>query len=177
MEEEWRDIPGYEGLYQVSSLGRVRSVGVTDTCRSRRGKVFHRYHPGRVLSLEGNNSSIPYYAVQLFRDGRRKRFLVHRLVALAFLGPLPEGKEVRHLDNDYRNNAVDNLVYGTHSENMHDTIRDRRHSHKLTDDQVREIRSRLAAGESALQICKDYGVSDVVLSNIRLGRSYRYVTP
>lgn len=158
--EVWKDIPGYEGAYQVSSLGRVMSI---------RGQ-----YAGRILSQylqEGR-----YYKVVLYLDGKEKNYLTHRLVALAFLGPCPEGEEVRHLDGDSKNNAVENLAYGTHKENEEDKLQHGTVPWALTEEQVEEIRKRLLSGETNISICKDYGVSNVVISNIRRGKSYFYMT-
>lgn len=176
MEEIWKDIPGYEGLYQASTEGRIRSVDRVQSLKSKYGKPWSRPLPGRLKTPTPGNSAIPYLKVWLY-DGNRgkKTYLVHRLIALTFHGECPEGQEVRHLDNNYLNNRAENLAYGTHLENTEDTIRAERHAHRLTPKKVREIRKRIADGESNCSICKAYGVSDVVISNIRLGRYYQWV--
>jgi len=171
--EVWKDIPGYEGRYQVSDQGRVRSLDRRCAATSKRGKVFYRWHPGRVLSPGKNTSEVPYQYVTLHTE--KQNFLVHRLVLLAFVGPCPLGMEARHLDCDYQNNSLSNLTYGTHMENMADSLVAGHTTRKLTPRQVREIRARIASGEPNLRICKDYGVSDVVISNIKLGRTYREI--
>lgn len=104
MSEMWLPAPGYEGLYSVSDLGRVRSEA----------------HPEQVLRPALNGSG--YLAVGLRRDGERRTRKVHRLVAHAFHGPLPTGMQTRHLDGDRENNAASNLAYGTRSENMKDAV-------------------------------------------------------
>lgn len=111
-DEIWLPISGYEGLYEVSSLGRVRSL---PRPRAKGGPLalppdFH----GRLH-------------VTLYKAGVQKVAQVHRLVANAFLGPLPPGMETRHLDGNPVNNAASNLTYGTRSENQHDSIRDGTH--------------------------------------------------
>lgn len=105
--EIWKDIAGYDGEYQVSSLGRVRSfktigLGKDVVCR--------------VLTPNKTNS---YLTVLLLKRGRRSRRLyIHRLVADAFLGPCPEGYEVSHKDENARNNELSNLCYASHKENV-----------------------------------------------------------
>lgn len=110
MEEIWRDIPKYEGYYQVSNLGRVKSLDRTQITVTGR----HRRLKGRILSL---NYSQEYTNVELNKDGTHKQWSVHRLVALAFI-PNPEHKQtVNHIDGDKRNNCVENLEWVTWSEN------------------------------------------------------------
>jgi hypothetical protein len=105
VSEEWRSIPGYEDTYQVSSLGQVRSLPRNTT-------------RGKVLSVKVGKRGYP--AVALVQDGRQSTHEVHRLVALAFLGPRPDGMEVRHVDGDRLNPRASNLAYGTRSENVRD---------------------------------------------------------
>ncbi len=108
--EQWRPIPGWEGLYQVSDHGRVRSL-----------------RTGKILKA-GMNRRHRHVALC---SGGGKSFRVHRLVMEAFVGPLPEGMEVRHLDDDPDNNRLSNLVYGTRSENMLDRVRNGTHHHAI----------------------------------------------
>jgi hypothetical protein len=104
----WKPIPGYEGLYQVSENGEVLSARRATT----RGGLLRRYPDG-----------LGYLYVTLTREGAQKRFAVHRLVALSFIGPCPAGQEVRHLDGNSANPSLANLAYGTHTENMQDMVR------------------------------------------------------
>lgn len=96
---EWRSVVGFEGLYEVSSDGRVRGLTVR---RERRVTI----------------NPFGYQTIQLWRDNRGHMFMVHRIVAAAFIGPLPDGKEVNHIDGDKGNNGVANLEYVTRSQNM-----------------------------------------------------------
>lgn len=109
--EEWRALPGFEGLYEVSSFGQVRRI---PGGRGTRGGILKQ-------AREGGPHGRMY--VNLCRDRKAKTYRVHRLVALAFHGPLPAGLETRHLDGDHLNNRADNLRYGTKSENAWDQVR------------------------------------------------------
>ena len=104
--EAWRPIPGWEGLYEASDLGRVKSIP-------------RRQVRGGILSPSVGTNNYPI--VWLRNKSERRASAVHRLVAEAFLGP-PEGLEVRHLNGDRMDNRLANLKYGTHSENVRDTV-------------------------------------------------------
>lgn len=122
--EVWKPVPGYEGFYEVSNMGRVRSLPrVVEDKLGRRRPV-----PGCMLKLTprqpGNQAgNISYLAVGLCRNGTTKSVTVHRLVVLAFLGEPKPGQVVRHLDGDHRNNKLSNLVWGTPVENAQDAMR------------------------------------------------------
>ena len=115
--EAWKPIPGYEGLYEVSSLGRVKSF-------HNRGR-WKSGPEGRLLKASPGKNGYP--VVCLSRDGATEWRTVHTLMALAFIGACPPGEEVRHLDDDPSNNRLDNLAYGTRKENMEDMLRNHGH--------------------------------------------------
>ena len=101
MSEEWRPVVGYEGLYEVSSYGRVRSLDRYDERNC--------FREGRILKLY--TSRVGYLRVQLSLNSKKKMYLVHRLVAEAFI-PNPDNlPEVNHLDEDKTNNRVENLEF------------------------------------------------------------------
>lgn len=113
MEEEWKDIPGYEGLYQVSNLGRVYSYpkelfGVNAGIDKHNGKI-----------LNGCCNKKGYYQVGLSKEGKVETITVHKLVAMAFLGHKPDGMAivVDHKDNNPLNNRLGNLQLITNREN------------------------------------------------------------
>ena len=115
MEEIWKDIEGYE-KYQVSNLGRVRSLNFRRT--------------GKVQVLKPGKNKCGYLLVNLCKDGKLKSCLVHRLVAQAFLPNLDNLPQVNHRDEDKENNLLDNLEfctskynnnYGSHSQRMSKT--------------------------------------------------------
>ncbi len=104
MVEQWRQVAGFSGLYEVSNHGKIRSI------KQRRGALA-----GRILS-PGRVGRGRYAQVILFDRSRHYR-MVHRLVLEAFIGPCPTGMEGCHKDDDTDNNHVENLFWGTHLEN------------------------------------------------------------
>lgn len=168
--ETWKPIAGYEGYYEVSNKGRVRSLGRI----KRNGR---RANP-RMLNPKKQHNG--YLNVHLFdADGACKSFKIHRLVAAAFLSN-PEGKaQVNHKDGNKANNFVENLEWMTASENQE-------HAHKtlgipyaptglpsphrkLNREQVEAIRRDL---RSQSTIARDYGVCQQTISNIKHGVYY-----
>lgn len=114
--EEWRDIAGYEGIYQASSLGRIRSLDRLVGC----GGGF-KLHRGRVRRL-GDNKGTGYLGITLSVDGKSRSRDVHRVIAETFI-PNPNGLPcVDHIDADRHNNRVDNLRWVTQRENVRHSI-------------------------------------------------------
>ena len=168
--EEWRDIPGYEGRYQASNQGRVRSVDHYVKCGP--GGRGARLVRGRILRPAGQRKD-PHLSVTLGHKAAGS--CVHSLVALTFLGPRPEGYDVRHLDGDPLNNRVENLVYGTRTENILDVYRTGRAWRALTTEQVQDIRARLNAGERGADLAREYGVGQACISAIKHGRAFEWL--
>ena len=123
--ERWKPVTGYEGIYEVSNHGRVRSVDRTITCSD--GRV--RRHKGKNLSTPLSRDGYP--VVNLYTQGRLKTRYVHSLVAESFIGARPEGMEVCHSDGDSTNNHLDNLRYDTSSENALDKVRHGTHNNAV----------------------------------------------
>lgn len=124
-EEEWRDVVGYEGRYLVSSKGRLYSLYQECFIRPRTNRGYKK----TALSV----------------NGKRKEVVVHTLVASAFLGPCPEGKEPNHKNGIKTDNSYTNLEYVTHPENIthawRSGLRKIRHGIKvLSDEEIREVR-------------------------------------
>lgn len=115
MQEIWKDIAGYEGLYQVSNLGRVKSL---ERYTQNHGKPQH--HPEQIKKPSDKKRKgvlQGYLALQLYKNNEGKNFHVHRLVAEAFI-PNPENKRtVNHKNGDKHDNRVENLEWTTYSEN------------------------------------------------------------
>lgn len=154
--EEWRTIEGTDGLYEVSSLGRVRSWWSGEP---------------RIMSTPLNGAPKGNYRIfrTSSRGGQSVSRRVHTEVCKAFHGQRPEWAEVvRHLDGDNQNNRASNLAWGTQKENVADTFR---HGYKawakLSHDDVRAIRSSRAR---AVDLAARYGVSKGLIHGVRTGR-------
>ncbi|WP_300905716.1 NUMOD4 domain-containing protein [uncultured Bacteroides sp.] len=129
MNEEWRDIQGYEGLYQVSNLGKVRSLDREITAVSRWGTPQKYTAKGRVL--KGSFSTVGYPQVQLSKEGTITTYQVHRLVAMAFLANPDNLSEVNHKNEDKCDNRACNLEWCDRDYNAHYLNACTRHAHKI----------------------------------------------
>ena len=110
--EIWKDIPGYIGIYKISSLGRIKSIGIPGT----------KGWKGKTRILHHRLSRKRYHLIALYDNGRRRNLSVARLVAMTFI-PNPLNKpQVDHIDNDKANNSVTNLRWVTNAENMRNVI-------------------------------------------------------
>lgn len=170
MSEQWRDVVGYVGLYEVSDQGNVRS-----TYRGRNtGRVLATHMRTRKGRKTGRH-------VALSKEGEVTYFAVSRLVAAAFLGPA-NGRLVLHWDDDKENDFLSNLRYGSHQENMADKVRNggslkgsKHPKAKLTEDLVRLIKTRLAVGECHKALAKEFDVSVGTMQSIKHGRNWGWL--
>ena len=152
--EEWRDIPGYEGYYQASNLGRLRSL---DQWVSRPTTKPYLKR-GRVLKLTNGSE----YQVVMLRSGGAQ--YVHRLIASTFFGACPEGRIVLHGERGAFDNSVSNLRYGSYSQNMLDRNRDG------TNTRAKAVRR--SDGQVFPSMCvaqKETGVYQANISKVCLG--------
>lgn len=119
--EEWRSIPSYEGYYEASSLGRIRSLDRAVPAKDGRTINFR----GQIINPHADKTG--RRRVVLSQPGRNPRSAtVHRLVLEAFVGPCPDGMECCHYDDDPSNNRIENLRWDTHSANQRDLVRNGR---------------------------------------------------
>jgi len=177
--ERWLPVVGYEGLYEVSARGQVRSLDRT----IRQGALgYLRNYPGRLLAQACNGG---YWKVTLSREGRARFVCVHRLVLEAFDGPCPPGQQALHGPaGRLVNYWPENLRWGTPTENQRDRRRDgtmllgdRHPTAKLTEAAVRELRARYAAGGVVhRELAAEYGVAEPTIAKVIARRSWRHVT-
>lgn len=120
MIEQWKDIPGFEGRYQVSNLGRVKSLAFKQRYTHwRTGAELFRQTREKILAVQLINSG--YEIVHLHLGNKRKAFLVHRLVASAFL-PGPAFPTINHKNGIKTNNSASNLEWATYSQNHNHAV-------------------------------------------------------
>lgn len=114
--EEWKDIKGYEGYYQISNLGRVRSLDRETTQKHYSGVTSHYFRKGNIKKIQVQKNG--YEIIALNKNGKITRKLIHRLVAESFIDNPKDYSYVNHKDNNLRNNQVDNLEWCTQSYNI-----------------------------------------------------------
>lgn len=169
MEEVWRKIPGFQGFYEVSTLGRVRSWRKKGHVKGKRGCA---------VILRGGVSPKGYPTVRLTRKEDARLYYVHRLVAEVFLGPCPRGKQVNHRSptGDKKDNRAENLEYVTPAENI-------AHARsvlgwgrsKLDARTVREIRVQKAVGVTATVLAAQYKVTESAIYAVVRRHTWKWV--
>lgn len=116
LNEEWRDIKDFEGLYQISSLGRVRSLDKKVLQKNKFNKTQYVPYKGKILKPQKQING--YETIDLHKQGKFVRKLIHRLVAETFIPNLNNLSYINHKDNNISNNHVDNLEWCTQSYNI-----------------------------------------------------------
>jgi hypothetical protein len=174
--EVWRAIPGYDG-YEVSSLGRVRSIDREVVQVSPWGGMIRRRLRGKILATGCHPDG--HLLVNLSVGNVPASKSVHNLVLLTFVGKRPRGLEACHNDGDPENNRLSNLRYDTHLNNEADKLthgtrpRGERHGNShLTREQVIEIRDSKLMGRL---LAKTYGVSPTQICNIRKRKAWGWI--
>lgn len=174
MSEQWKDVVGYEGLYQVSDLGRVKSIQRKDAA----GRLVRE----RILkpAVAGG-----YPSVHLCKNRESKTKAVHLLVAQSFLGEKPEGAQVAHFDGNAMNPSLSNLRYASRRENEADKVRhgtrfyakgESNGRSKLNEQHVIEIIHRYKVmKERQSHLAVEYGVDQSNISHIVRGVHWRHI--
>lgn len=167
---EWRDVPGYEGLYEVCRDGRVRN--------SVRGN-----------ELVGTPNGHGYLAVSLTKNRINKKIRIHRILYAVFIGDIPAGNHVHHINGDMIDNRLENLQcltfdehnkihpcnFQTRKANIEDDGPKVRKGRKLDENDVRTIIDMLAKGVSPDDLSRDFNVTRTAILNIRAGRTWKYL--
>ncbi len=177
MQETWKPVVGFEGLYEVSDQGRVKSLQ-----RTVNGPHGSKHTlPERVLA--GGQTETGYWHVLLYREGVRRTRVVHVLVAEAFLGPRV-GDSINHIDGNKDNNAAGNLEYCSHGDNNRHALRTglrvnakgSRHGHaKLNEEQVSQIRQLVASGRLQKHVARMFQVSKQTICKIVKRQKWQHV--
>lgn len=177
-EEIWKDIPRFEGWYQVSNTGVVRSLD--------RYIVDGRLIKGKILNQYSDRQN--YKKVALCRSGKHYKNFVHRLVAEAFV-PNPNNLPViNHIDENPENNYADNLEWCSVKYNVNYGDRAKKYAektqgelhymHKLTEDNVRQIKSEYKRGVKGCgmeYLGKKYGVHRMTIKAILIGQTWKHI--
>ena len=173
IDEEWRDVPGWIGRCQVSSLGRMRTRHLGALPGSADYWFIRKPGKGRhYLQL-----SLP----KLAGETRQRSVMVHKLIAETFLGPRPEHAVIRHIDGNRFNNAVTNLAYGTDAENRADDVAQgkRRGTNngraRLTEREALAIKRLLAEGVQSRALARAFDVHENTIYWIKRGRNWAHL--
>lgn len=157
--ENWKPIEGYEGLYSISDQGRIRSEG--RVVRYKNGKLTPVPEGIKNPTLDGKG----YPRVVLYKNNQQRHFTVHQLVARAFIGPQEPGTQVRHKNGDKLDFRLENLEYGTDSDNKYDAVAHGVHAnaakthckrgHEFTPENTYTFQQRTRAGSvTTSRVCK-----------------------
>jgi hypothetical protein len=160
-EEVWRPVSGAEGKYSVSNLGRVRS----EAREIKRSDGRIQKIPERICSTPPDGKGHPRVVIFYEQGSTGKTRPVHQLVMEAFVGPRPDGYETRHKNDIKTDNRLENLEYGTCSQNKYDSVRNGHHNHarlthckrghEFTEENTYEFQQKTSAGNiTTSRACK-----------------------
>jgi len=182
MEEEWKDVVGYEGLYQVNKFGAVRSLDKLRTITYTTGTIATMNFSGKVLSPKTEKSG--YITQSITNSGVRKTIKVHRMVAMAFI-PNPENKpQVNHKNGIKSDNRVENLEWVTTFENRqhaYDTGLQKPTSGTIngmcthSDREIEFIKIQYALGMRQIDIANNYGFSPSMVNLIVKNKAWKHI--
>lgn len=176
--ETWKDIPGYENLYQASNLGQIKSLAKKIPVNNHGKKTVHSF-PEKILKPEitWNNR----LRVVLSKNKVHKRWSVHKLIALTFIPEDPKRPHINHKDGNPQNNKVENLERCTRSENeqhaLKTGLRKSGADHavsKLTWEQVKDLRFKYSSGNyTQNELGKLFNIKQTTVSSIVLYKTYK----
>lgn len=179
MQEIWLPVHGFEGFYEVSSDGQIRSLA--RVVKSRWGTDKHIRS---VLKAFGKNSQ-GYQTVHLYRDGKCNKFYAHRLVAAAHIPNPYDLPQVNHIDGNKKNNTASNLEWCTASENCQHAVKEEIYRSakgeqifgaKVTEDAVRTIRLLASTGVMHKVLAAQFGIGRKAITKIVNLQRWKHVT-
>lgn len=180
MDEIWKDIPGFEGMYRVSNLGRIQSIGRVHVWKNSRGTRVERKLAGVIMDPQPSKAGYCY--VLLSNMETRKRHSIHGLVASSFIGACPPGHNINHKDGDKSNNHAANLEYRTFKENIHharDVLGwyrgEKCPNAKLTEKDVIDIRNNHLSGKTYRQLSVEYSVTYCTIRSVVKRETWSHV--
>lgn len=169
--ENWKPITGYEGIYEVSDLGRVKRI-----------KPEYNTYVGKILA--GGLDSDGYRVVLLYKNGKRRMFKEHRLVAAAFIPNPDKLPQVNHKNAIKTDNKAENLEWCSCQDNISHAVNkglwnpakgSKHPASKLTEEDVVDIRVRLSVGQSCQRISVLFGVSPATIQDILSKRTWKWL--
>lgn len=172
--EIWKDIPNYEGIYQISNKGRVKSILKNGVGRKKRDYIL-----SNCLRADGK---MEYPSVRLCINGKPKKNYIHRLMASAFI-PNPENKPIiNHKDGNKSNNSLDNLEWCDYSHNINHAyqnnlraVGESHHKAKFTNKDVLQIRADFANGINRKEIMNKFNLSQNQYARIVYKRTWKHI--
>lgn len=170
-KEIWKGIPDFDG-YEISNYGKIKSYKIR--LKGVGNWEINYNKTPRILKFTKHYKG--YLMVQLSQNGKQKRFMVHKLIALTFLGLPPKGKtQIRHLDDNKINNCVSNLKWGNGKENFKDRLKNNINGKKLTNDDVSFIKTELKNYKHGMlkKLSKKFKVSLGAIHNIKTNRNWK----
>lgn len=177
MDEVWLPVVGFEGFYEVSNLGGVRSLDRTGWHQGRWGQMHMRF-PAREMRINADLNGYHYLKLRLPGE-KAQHCLVHRLVMAAHFGLPPEGMQVNHKDGEKANNRLDNLEYCTARENLRhciDVLGKKRGEGtglaKLRSNQIQTIRNDQ---RFLREIAADYGVTLQAIHHVKSNKNWAHI--
>lgn len=171
VNEIWKDVPGYEGKYQVSNMGNVKSLGRLIHSSNQTGPIT--FHTRDHLLKPGVRDKCGHLAVVL--NAPRRSYLVHQLVMAAFKGPTPTGMVICHNNGVASDNRLINLRFDSQRENVLDVLHSGRAWKKLTEDDVQAIRFGAWCGITTAELGLMFGVAHQTISKILTGRTFSWL--
>ena len=172
--EVWKSVKDYEGIYEVSNYGNVKSLDHYCVNRLGTGK-----QTGRVLKQQKSNKG--YLRVTLSYNKKRFTTGVHRLVALEFIPNTENKPQVNHVNGIKHDNRAENLEWCTNSENQIHAVKsklikynlaEKHHNSKLSNKEVLNVRALFKIGFTNKELANDYGISQSAMSNILRNKTY-----
>lgn len=164
MEKEiWKDIEGYNGLYEVSSLGRIKSLNYNKT--------------GKERILKGRDNGRGYLFVSLYKDGKSKQYLIHRLVGEAFCENPHGYREINHKDECKSNNMAENLEWCSHSYNniYNDKAKKVGEKNSRPVFGINKVTNHIVVFSSAKEASKHLGINPSNITQCCQGKRYKSV--
>jgi hypothetical protein len=173
MEEIWKPIADYEGLYEISNYGRIKSL-----------LYWHGTNERILKSMKDKNG---YLYIVLYKDNINKKYKIHRLVLETFVGPCPSGMQCCHNDGKPDNDFVENLRWDTLKNNHKDKIKHGTYNRppkfigselwnsKLNDNKIIEIRKMFKNGVRIKDICRLFNLSHGCISHVVHNRTWKHV--